>query len=73
MRNHTCKEKCAECIIASPSSKPVISSVILLLVETEEVHVVEGDDIENKIENINCFIMPEQEAVAVEELLSTIS
>ena len=55
------------------SFKPVISSGILLLVETEEVHVVEGDDIENKIENINCFIMPEQEAVAVEELLSTIS
>ena len=73
MRNHTCKEKCAECIIASPSSKPVISSGILLLVETEEVHVVEGDDIEDKIENINCFMMPEQEAVAVEEPLSTIS
>lgn len=59
MRNHTCKEKCAECIIASPSSKPVISSGILLLVETKKAHVVEGDGMEDKVENVDCFIMPE--------------
>ena len=41
------------------SFKPVISSGILLLVETEEMHVVEDDDIEDKVENINCFVMPE--------------
>ena len=59
MRNHTCKEKCAECIIASPSSKPIISSGILLLVETKKAHVVEGDGMEDKVENVDCFIMPE--------------
>ena len=59
MRNHIYKKKCIEYITGSPSSKPVISNGILLLVETEEMHVVEDDDIEDKVENINCFVMPE--------------
>ena len=59
MRNHAYKKKHVKYIIVSPSSKPVISNGILLLVETEEMHVVEDDDIEDKVENINCFVMPE--------------
>ena len=59
MRNHAYKKKHVKYIIVSPSSKPVISSGILLLVKTEEVHVVENDSIEDKIENVDCFIMPE--------------
>ena len=43
----------------SPSSEPVMSSGILPLVKTEEAHVVEGDGMEDKVENVDCFIMPE--------------
>ena len=71
MRNHTYKEKHVECITVSLSSKPVISGGILLLVETEEAHVIKGDDVEDKMENINHFVTPEQEAVVVKESLST--
>ena len=59
MRNHAYKKKHVKYIIVSPSSKPVISSGILLLVKTEEVHVIKGNNIEDKMENINHFVMPE--------------
>ena len=59
MRDHTCKKKLVEYTTASPSSKLVISSGILLLVETKKAHVVEGDGMEDKVENVDCFIMPE--------------
>ena len=72
MRGHTHKEKLAECTAASHSFTPVISSRILLLVETEEVHVMEGDGVEDKVENIDCFVTSEQEAVTIKEPLSTI-
>ena len=59
MRDYIYKKKLIECITASSSFKPVISSGILLLVETEEVHVIKGNNIEDKMENINHFVMPE--------------
>ena len=34
-------------------------SKFLLLVETEEVHVMESDDVEDKIENVDCFVILE--------------
>ena len=46
-------------MVVFSSFKPVISSGILLLVETEEVHVIKGNNIEDKMENINHFVMPE--------------
>lgn len=71
MRGHTYKEKLVEHTTVSPSFKPVMSGGILPLVKTEEAHVVEGDGVEDKVENINHFVTPEQEAVTVKELLST--
>ena len=59
IRGHTCKEKLVECMVVFSSFKPVISSGILLLVETKKAHVVEGDGMEDKVENVDCFIMPE--------------
>ena len=73
MRGHTHKEKLAECTAASPSFKPVISSRILLLVETEEVYIMESNNIEDKVENVDCFVTLKQKTVAVKELLSTIN
>ena len=46
-------------MVVFSSFKPVISSGILLLVETKKAHVVEGDGMEDKVENVDCFIMPE--------------
>ena len=57
MRDYIYKKKLIECITASSSFKPVISSGILLLIETEEAYVIEGNSIKNKVENINCFII----------------
>lgn len=42
----------------SPSSEPVMSSGILPLVKTEEAHIIEGNSMEDKVENIDCFVMP---------------
>ena len=73
MRDHTCKKKLVEYTTASPSSKLVISSGILLLVETEEVYIMESNNIEDKVENVDCFVTLKQKTVAVKELLSTIN
>lgn len=59
IRDYTYKKKLAEYTAASPSFKLVISSGVLLLIKTEEAHVIESDSIGDKVENINYFVMLE--------------
>ena len=59
IRGHTHKKKLAECTVVFPSFEPVMPSKFLLLVETEEVHVMESDDVEDKIENVDWFVILE--------------